>query len=90
MTTGSYNDGKRGFKGWDKNQEKELLGYMAQRDSFGNKVMLSYIIENNEESNSQVMLWLEENPHFRLIPLKMSGSWSGKKRKEVLIINYEK
>ena len=85
LTLGSYNDGKRGFRGWDIEQEKQLMRFIDKLNNNGNKFMFSYVLEHNGEFNQHIKSWVEHNGYF-LIELK---NIPGRKRKEVVIINYE-
>lgn len=86
MTTGSYNDGKRGFKGWNSEEENRLLKFLEKLNYKGINFMLSYVVEHKGEVNINITQWVKKNK-FRLIEL---NGYPGIKRKEVIIINYEK
>jgi len=86
MTTGSYNDGKRGFKGWNSEEENRLLKFLEKLNYKGINFMLSYVVEHKGEVNTNIIQWVKKNK-FRLIEL---SGYPGIKRKEVIIINYEK
>ena len=88
LTNGSYNDGKRGFNGWDEEQEKKMLHLLDRLHRAHAKFMLSYVITHNGETNHTLMNWIENND-YRLICLGDILGISGSKRKEVLITNYE-
>lgn len=85
MTTGSYNDGKRGFNGWSYEEEHRLLTYLETLNSNGVKFMLSYVVEHKGKRNENIVKWVENN-NFRLIEL---FGYPGIKRREVIIFNYE-
>ncbi|WP_448913836.1 Dam family site-specific DNA-(adenine-N6)-methyltransferase [Gemella sp.] len=88
LTTGSYNDGKRGFKGWNDELEAEMFDFLNQINSSGIKFMLSYVEEHKGERNHSLLNWIENNNYTKLNLGDVSGI-SGKKRKEILVINYE-
>lgn len=88
LTNGSYNDGKRGFNGWDEEQEKKLLALLDNLHRGHSKFMLSYVITHNGETNDILMKWIKDN-RYKLICLGDILGISGSKRKEVLITNYE-
>ena len=46
LTTGSYNDGKRGFKGWNGALEAELFAFADRLSERGIPFMLSYVAEH--------------------------------------------
>ena len=88
LTTGSYNDGKRGFKGWDSILEQELFQFADRLSQRGIKFMLSYVIEHKGNVNETALEWIERN-HYRIIELGDVIGISGSRRKEVLIVNYD-
>lgn len=88
LTNGSYNDGKRGFNGWDKEQERKMFHLLDHLHRAHAKFMLSYVITHRGETNHTLMNWIEDN-HYRLIYLGDVLGISGSKRKEVLVTNYE-
>ena len=83
ITTASYNDGKRGFKGWDEEIEKELLETIDKYIvSKGKKFILSNVIEHKGRTNTILKKWVEKNGfNMKQLP--------NKKREEVVIYNYE-
>lgn len=89
LTTGAYNDGKRGFNGWDDNLEKQMCEF-ADRLTFQNiPFMLSYVLEHKGQRNLELEAWIS-NRGYRLIELGDILGISGSRRKEVLIVNYDK
>lgn len=88
LTTGSYNDGKRGFKGWNSVQEKEMFVFLNALTKIGSKFMLSYVIEHKGEVNDNFISWIKDNG-YKLIEIGDILGISGSKRKEVLVTNYE-
>lgn len=85
LTLGSYNDGKRGFVGWDENSEKELFSFAEALNAKNVKFMMSYVLEHKGEINHELKNWIEKN-NFDLIEL---DDIVGIKRKEVIIRNYD-
>lgn len=61
ITLGSYNDGKRGFKGWDNEEEKRLLIYLDDLVKRGCKVVISNVLEYKGSRNSLLLQWIEEH-----------------------------
>lgn len=88
LTTGSYNDGKRGFKGWNDALEAELFQKLNELNLNGANFMLSYVLEHNGVRNKELETWITEN-HYHLIELGNILGISGSRRKEVLVVNYE-
>lgn len=82
ITTAAYNDGKRGFNGWDEKQEIKLLEAIKSLGDNGIKFMLSNVLEHKGKTNIILKKWVEDN-NYRIIKL------DNKKRKEILVVNYE-
>lgn len=87
LTTGSYNDGKRGFDGWNKDLEAELFSFADDLNQSGVSFMLSYVVEHKGATNQELLDWIEKRG-YRLIQLGDIIGISGSRRKEVLIVNY--
>ena len=87
LTTSAYNDGKRGFNGWDAEQEKKLFEFADYLDASGIPFMLSYVVEHKGNVNEHLLKWINERK-YTLIALKDVIGISGSKRKEVLVVNY--
>lgn len=85
LTTGSYNDGKRGFKGWTLQHEKELREFADNLDSKGIKFMISYVLEHGGKHNDEVVRWCLEKG-YKIV--KVDDVPRRRPRKEVLILNY--
>lgn len=88
LTTGSYNDGKRGFEGWTADHGKKLFEFADKLHSNGIRFMISYVLEHGGKRNDQLETWINERG-YRLINLGEILGISGSKRKEVLIVNYD-
>ena len=89
LTKGSYNDGKRGFNGWDDELEKEMCEFADKLNSLKVPFMLSYVLEHNGKINLELESWISDRG-YRLIELGNILGISGSRRKEVLIVNYNK
>lgn len=85
LTTATYNDGKRGFEGWNEKLEENLFKFLDDLSRRGIKYMLSYISEFNGKQNKQFTSWVEKNS---LVDINL-GRIKGRKREERLILNYE-
>ncbi|OUO94415.1 Dam family site-specific DNA-(adenine-N6)-methyltransferase [Cloacibacillus sp. An23] len=90
ITTGTYNDGNRGFKDWKLEQESALYDYLDAANVRGIKFALSNVIEHKGKVNELLSTWACK---YRIIDLSMSYSNSSYNTKrgesrEVLIINY--
>jgi len=84
LTTGSYNDGKRGFSGWSSNMEKDFLDFIDKLHSEGKRFMFSYVLGHKGQRNLQLESWMQKGSYkvFRVDPAL------GNNREEVLIVNY--
>lgn len=87
LTTGSYNDGKRGFEGWNEKLESELFKFADDLTNLGVPFMLSYVVEHKGSVNTSLLDWVDKQG-YKLIELGDIIGISGSRRKEVLIINY--
>lgn len=88
LTTGSYNDGKRGFEGWNEELEDNLFQYANGLNSRKIPFMLSYVHEHAGKTNEKFHDWVIRND-YNLISLGEIVGISGSRRKEVLVTNYE-
>ena len=84
ITLGSYNDGKRGFNGWDENEELRLYRFLDKLNKKGIMFMLSNVMEHKGKVNELLKKWVKDNG-YRIIEYK--GRTRGS-RKEILIVNY--
>lgn len=95
ITTGSYNDGKRGFKGWTKKEEYELLEVLDNLNENKIKFALSNVISHKGSENIILNEWLNNN-NYNLNYLNKNYSNSNYQTKvrdknasiEVLVTNY--
>lgn len=92
ITTGSYNDGKRGFKDWGIEEEKQLLKFLDLLNEKGIKFMLSNVFYHKGLSNDLLIEWSNKyNVHYVDKDYKNSsyhGKNTDKKTVEVIITNY--
>lgn len=86
LTNASYNDGKRGNKGWDAEQETELLNYLSRLDEAGYKFILSNVIRHKDKVNHLLENWLIVHD-CSVISVGTSG-WRYAKE-EVIIKNFK-
>jgi len=90
ITTGSYNDGNRGFKGWGKKEEIMLYSYLDKVNKQGIRFALSNVLEHKGKSNDILKEWVK-NYNITYFNFDYSNSNYQSKRgksKEVLITNY--
>ena len=85
MTTGVYNDGKRGFDGWTFEHEQKLLSFADDLTKHNIPFILSYVIEYNGQTNQNILAWVKKNS-YTVIAVDGQGRYAN--RKEVLIKNY--
>lgn len=96
ITTGSYNDGKRGFKGWTIKEEESLLNKLNKLNEQGVKFALSNVLEHKGKTNNLLKKWLQSNPLYKVNHLNYNYSNSNyhtivrdtNGSTEVLIVNY--
>lgn len=96
ITTGTYNDGKRGFTGWTKNEEVKLLNILDSLNQRNICFGLSNVLEHKGKDNILLKEWLNKNPQYKVHSISHNYSNSNyhtKDRnkystKEVLISNY--
>ena len=90
ITTGSYNDGNRGFKDWKITQEEALYNFLDKADERGIRFALSNVLTHKGRTNELLCEWSEK---YKVITLSSDYSNSSYNTKrgastEVLIINY--
>ena len=92
ITTGSYNDGNRGFKTWGESEEIELLKFLDHLNNNNIKFALSNVLEHKGQSNDILKEW---SKNYKIIDLNYdyaNSSYNTSNNKgnsrEVLIINY--
>jgi DNA adenine methylase Dam len=57
ITTGNYNDGKRGFKGWGDSDERDLLNLCDVLNKQGTRFALSNVFDCKGKSNDILKGW---------------------------------
>lgn len=90
----TYNDGKRGFKGWHSSDDIMLFGILDGLSSKGIKFALSNVIEHKGQTNELLVNWIKAND-YNLVPINYNYdncNYQAKNKnyttKEVLITNY--
>jgi DNA adenine methylase len=63
ITVGTYNDGKRGFTGWDLEQEQELLDILDDLYRQKIKFALSSALTREGKTNALLKNWVYKNKH---------------------------
>jgi DNA adenine methylase len=92
ITTGSYNDGKRGFNGWTETEELLLLQFLDTLDELGVKFALSNVLEHKGVKNQILIEWSKKYNVHRIDSNYENSNYQSKntefKSLEVLITNY--
>lgn len=63
ITTGTYNDGKRGFTGWGEADENALIDILDSLDKRKIRFALSNVIEHKGRYNDILITWIRKNSH---------------------------
>lgn len=64
ISTGTYNDGKRGFTGWGINEEQKLLSLLTQLDRKGIRFALSNVLVHKGRTNDILTKWIADNDYY--------------------------
>ncbi|WP_051203931.1 DNA adenine methylase [Hugenholtzia roseola] len=97
ISLGTYNDGKRGFTGWNESQEYKLLAILENLHQRNIKFALSNVLEHKGKENEILKNWLTKNNYLKINYLRADYSNSNYQTLvreknasiEVLITNYE-
>ncbi len=84
LTNGSYNDGKRGFQGWNSETEKKFFDFVDKLNDENKSFMISYVLEHKGKVNGQFKEWIKKGG-YNIIEV---DPVLGNNRKEILITNY--
>lgn len=94
LTCGSYNDGKRGFNGWNQNDDHELMFILDELNERDIRFALSNVIEHKGQRNIDLENWVEGNG-YNLHNINLNYNNSNyhshnreNRTQEVLITNY--
>ncbi|MBQ3420515.1 MAG: DNA adenine methylase [Romboutsia sp.] len=79
ITLGSYNDGKRGFNGWNDAEEKRLIAFLDAIKIKRCKILISNILNYKEKENRHLKEWIIKS-NAKIKKIKIRG------REEVLVI----
>lgn len=94
ITCGSYNDGKRGFKGWGENDEKALYDILDSLNERGIRFALSNVSHHKGVTNNILLDWKKERKyHMHKINFNYNNCNYHTKNgdnvtQEVLVTNY--
>lgn len=95
ITTGTYNDGKRGFDGWSEQHEIELYNILSNLSARDIKFALSNVTDHKGLSNDILKNWIDrENLYVYDIDIDYDGCnyqshGNDDVTREVLVTNYE-
>ena len=93
ITTGTYNDGKRGFNDWGETEERDLLALLDDLNSKGVRFVLSNVFAHKGAENEILIEWSKKY-HVSYLDKRYSNcSYHFKDREtktvEVLITNFK-
>jgi DNA adenine methylase len=93
ITTGSYNDGKRGFRDWTEEEDSALLQLLDMLDKRGILFALSNVFIHKGQSNDRLIEWSKKYYVSYIDKSYANCSYQFKDREtktvEVLVTNYE-
>lgn len=93
ISTGSYNDGKRGFKDWTEVEEQQLLELLDKLNTQGVKFALSNVLYHKGLSNDILIEWSKKYKVYYLDKTYSNCSYHFKEKDaktvEVVITNFE-
>ena len=90
LSVGSYNDGKRGFKGWSLKDDFDLMSILDEVSNRGSKFALSNVLEHKGDVHKELIEWSKK---YNVHDIKCSYANSNYQAKasatrEVLITNF--
>ena len=92
ITVGSYNDGKRGFEGWSKDDDMILFNRLDDLNSGGIKFALSNVSEHKGLINDELVSWAKKYNVHQIEKNYKNSNYQVKDRngitKEILVTNY--
>lgn len=93
ITTGNYNDGKRGFSNWGIQEEMQLYNVMKKLSAQGVRYAFSNVLEHKGKSNDLLKEFIQKEK-VRVHPLDFNYNHASHNSKgtgsmEVLITNYD-
>lgn len=93
ITCGNYNDGKRGFKGWTKEDDIKLMELCDGLNEIGVRFALSNVLRNKDKENERLIEWSKKYNVHHLNNSYRNCNYQTKDKSrnttdEVLIVNY--
>lgn len=93
ITTGSYNDGNRGFSNWTEYQEYEMYELLSQLTKQGVRYALSNVVEHKGKTNKILSDFIDsQNVHTHYLNFNYNNSSHNSKARgsqEILLTNYD-
>lgn len=90
ITTGSYNDGNRGFKNWTEKSDKSLYAFLDKLNEKGIRFALSNVFTHKGEKNEILIDWAKKYKVHHLQKDYSNSSYNTARSgsDEVLVTNY--
>ena len=90
ITTGSYNDGNRGFKNWTEESDRDLYALLDQLNEKGIKFALSNVFSHKGEKNEILIEWAKKYTVHHLQKDYSNSCYNTERTgsDEVLVTNY--
>ena len=93
ISTAAYNDGKRGFKGWNEELEIALLNRLDELNEKGVRFALSNVLEHKGKTNRILEKWSAKYTVHNISHDYSNSNYQTKNRdrdstKEILVTNY--
>lgn len=93
ISCGNYNDGKRGFNGWNKQDDLDLMEICDELNNQGTRFAMSNVLENKGLKNEELINWSEKYKVYTLNNNYGNSNYQKKDKSknstlEVLITNY--
>ena len=93
ISTAAYNDGKRGFKGWNEELEIALLTKLDDLNEKGVRFALSNVLEHKGKTNRILEKWIVKYKVHHISHNYSNSNYQTKNRdrestKEILVTNY--
>lgn len=92
LSIGSYNDGKRGFKGWGLQDDIDLMTYLDEADKRGIKFALSDVLVHKGKEHKEMIAWSSKYHVHDMVCSYDNCNYQTENKnyttREVLITNY--
>jgi DNA adenine methylase Dam len=92
ITVGSYNDGKRGFEGWSREDDIILFNRLDDLNNGGVKFALSNVSEHRGQTNDELLSWSKKYNVYHIEKNYNNSNYQVKDKssitKEILVVNY--